>query len=106
MNWIWGSGGTTLFDFYSLHHIVWFIAITTVLYPVFKKKVWAAALAVAFIWEMFEHWVVNNMPSFPFAGKEEFINKIVGDSISDFLGFLIAYLVISAIRKQKNGKNG
>lgn len=101
MNLIWGSGGTTLFDFYSIHHIVWFISITTVLYPVFKKYTWAAAISIAFMWEVFEHWVVENIPDFPFAGKEEFINKVIGDSISDFIGFLIAYLVVRSIGKQK-----
>jgi len=103
MSWIWGSGGTTLFDFYSLHHVVWFIAITTVLYPIFKKNTWAAAIAVAVMWEVFEEWVVTHVPGFPFAGKEMLINKVIGDSLSDGLGFLIAFLVIKSIRNEKNG---
>jgi L-lactate permease len=103
MSFIWGSGGTTLFDYYSLQHIVWFVAITIVLIPIFEKHTWMAVLAVAFMWEVFEHWVVLNVPGFPFAGKEEFINKIVGDSISDLIGFLIALITAKAIRKQKYG---
>ena len=100
MSWIWGSGGTSLFDFYSLHHVVWFIAITTVLYPVFKKNIWAAALAVAFMWEIFEQWVVQNVPTFPFAGKEDFINKVIGDPISNCIGFLIAFFIIKSIGRE------
>lgn len=104
MDWIWGSGGTTLFDVYSLHHIVWFIAITTILFPVFREKVWMAAAAIAFIWEVFEYWVVIRVPHFPFAGREDLINKIVGDTISDFVGFLIAFFIIrSLLRKKENG---
>ena len=102
MNLIWGTGGTTLFDFYSIHHVVWFVAITLVLTPIFNKHTWAAIIAVAFVWEMFEHWVVINIPWFPFAGKELFVNKVIGDSISDLLGFLIALVAIKSIRKMKD----
>jgi len=36
MNVIWGnSGGMGLFDYYSLQHIVWFIAITLLCYLFF-----------------------------------------------------------------------
>ena len=99
MSWLWGSGGTTMFDYYSLHHIVWFVAITVALYPVFKKHTWAGVVSIAFMWEVFEHWVVINVPNFPFAGKEQFINKFVGDTISDLIGFFIAVLIIREIRK-------
>jgi len=102
MNLIWGTGGTTLFDFYSMHHVVWFIAITLVLTPIFEKRAWIAIIAVAFMWEVFEHWVASNVPGFPFAGKELFINKVIGDSISDLLGFLIAMIAIKSIRKSAN----
>jgi hypothetical protein len=102
MSWFWGTGGTSLFDFYSLQHAVWFIALTLPMYAIFKKHVWMAMIAVAFIWEIFEKWIVVNVPSFPFAGSELFINKVVGDSISDFIGFLIAILLIKIIRKEKH----
>lgn len=101
IDWLWGSGGTTLFDFYSLHHMVWFIAITLPLYTIFKKHAWAGAVAIAFMWEIVEKWLVVNVPSFPFAGNELFINKVIGDSISDCIGFLIAILLIRVIRKSE-----
>ena len=98
MSWIWGSGGTTLFDIYSLQHVVWFIAITLILASMFKDYVWLAAIAVAIMWEIFEHWVVHNFSWFPFAGKEELINKTIGDPISNLIGFLIAMYCIKCIR--------
>jgi len=98
MDIIWGQAGHSLFDFYSLHHIVWFVAITTVLVAIFKEKAWLAVVAVAVMWEIFEHWVAVNVPSFPFAGQEEILNKLVGDSISDLIGFFIAILAIRSIK--------
>ena len=58
-------------------------------------------VGIAFMWEVFEHWVVQNIPNFPYAGSELFINKIVGDTISDLIGFLIAMLAIRSIRKSE-----
>lgn len=104
MDLIWGKPGTALFDTYSLHHIIWFIAITLLLYSVFKRYAWLGAVAVAFMWEVFEHWVVQTIPNFPYAGNELFINKIVGDTTSDLIGFLIAMLAIRSIRKNENGR--
>lgn len=98
MELIWGSGGTSIFDFYSLHHIVWFIAITTVLTAIFRRWAWLAVLAVAIMWEVFEHWVATNVPGFPFAGKEALVNKLIGDSISDAVGFVIGVLSIRSIK--------
>ena len=102
INWLWGSGGTSLFDFYSLHHIVWFVALTLLLYTIFRQHAWMGAIAIAFVWEIFEKWVVVNVPNFPFVGNELFINKVIGDSISDCIGFLIAILLIKVIRKSEN----
>lgn len=93
------GGGASLFDPYSLYHFVFFIAITTVLYPVFRKHVWGAVFALTFVWEVFEKWVVTNIAGFPYAGPEMFINKCVGDPISNLLGFLVAILIIKIIRK-------
>lgn len=101
MNLIWGSGGTTLFDIYSIHHVVWFIAITTILIALFREHAWLGALAVLVVWEVFEEWVCVNIPGFPFAGKELWINKIIGDSISDLVGFLIALLAVKSIRTKE-----
>jgi len=98
MELIWGSGGASVFDFYSLHHVVWFIAITTVLTAIFRKWAWLAVLAVAIMWEIFEHWVAANVPGFPFAGKEALINKFIGDGISDIVGFVIGMLSIRSIK--------
>lgn len=104
MSIIWGSGGTSLFDFYSIHHVVWFVAITTVLVAIFRQYAWMGALAVLVVWEVFEHWVCINVPGFPFAGKELWINKVVGDTISDLVGFLIAMVAIKSIRNWKHGE--
>lgn len=98
MNLLWGKSGTALFDIYSLHHIVWFIAITLLLYAVFRKYAWLGAISIAFMWEIFEQWVVNNVPDFPYAGNEMFINKVIGDTISDLIGFLIAMVAIWSIK--------
>jgi hypothetical protein len=106
MSLIWGSGGTSLFDFYSIHHVVWFIAITTILVAIFREHAWLGALAILIVWEVFEEWVSVNIPGFPFAGKELWINKIIGDTISDLVGFLIAMLSIKSIRNWKNAKEG
>lgn len=101
MDIIWGSGGNSIFDVYSLHHVVWFIAITTILTAIFRQHAWLGALAVLVMWEIFEGWVAVHVPGFPFAGKELWINKIIGDTISDFIGFSIALLAIRSIRKWK-----
>jgi hypothetical protein len=104
MNLIWGSGGTSIFDIYSIHHIVWFIAITTILVAIFREHAWLGVLAILIMWEVFEEWVCVNIPGFPFAGKELWVNKIIGDTISDFIGFLIAMSAIKSIRNWNNGK--
>ena len=104
MDLIWSKAGTSLFDTYSLHHVVWFIAITVMLYSVFRRHAWLGVVGIAFMWEVFEHWVVQNIPNFPYAGSELFINKIVGDTISDLIGFLIAMLAIRSIRRSSNGR--
>ena len=97
---IWGSGGTSMFDFYSLHHIVWFIAITIIMVVIFDKNAWIGTLAIVIIWEIFEEWVSINIPGFPFVGKELWINKIIGDTISDLIGFIIAIYLVKSIKKQ------
>ena len=51
------------------------------------------------VWEVFEYWIVDNIPSFPFVGREDFINKVIGDPICDAVGFLIAWYCIRKIRK-------
>ena len=99
MDILWGKAGHALFDFYSLHHVVWFIALTLILTAIFRDKAWLAVMAVAVMWEIFEKWVAVNVPGFPFAGKEEIINKVVGDPISNLIGFLIAMIAIRSIRR-------
>lgn len=103
MNWLWSSGGGgSIFDPYSLYHIVFFITLTLLLYPVFEKNVWAAVLSLAFVWEVCEYWINENIPWFPYVGKENWYNKIIGDPISNFIGFLIAMYLINKIRKIEN----
>lgn len=104
MNLIWGTGGTSIFDVYSIHHIVWFIALTTVLTAIFQRYAWLGAAAIVIGWEVFEQWVCIHIPNFPFAGQELWYNKIVGDTISDLLGFLIAMWALKTIRKWKNAE--
>jgi L-lactate permease len=104
MNLIWGSGGTSLFDIYSIHHIVWFIAITTIMVAIFRQHAWMGVLSILVMWEVFEEWVCVHVPGFPFAGKELWYNKIMGDTISDIIGFLIAILIVRSIRNWKNAK--
>ena len=93
-----------MFDVYSLQHIVWFIAITLLLTPVFGKNTWGAVLALAFVWEVFEFWVVDHIASFPFAGHEGWLNKLLGDPASNLFGFFIANRIIKSLREKKNGK--
>ena len=104
MDLIWGSGGTSLFDIYSIHHMVWFIAITMIMVVIFREHAWLGATAILIMWEVFEEWVSINVPGFPFAGKELWFNKIIGDTISDIIGFLIAMLIIKSIRNCKDAK--
>ena len=99
LNWLWsGGGGVSMFDPWSIHHIIWFIAITLVLYYLFEKKTWLAVSAVAILWEIFEGWVATNIPTFPYVGNEQFINKVLGDPISDLIGFVIAMFFIRRIK--------
>lgn len=100
MNLIWGESGNALFDFYSFHHFGWFVAITLMLYPFFKKQTVWAVLTVMIIWELVEVILAKYVATFPLAGHEQLINKIFGDPISNFLGFLLAIVIIKHIEKK------
>ena len=85
ISWLWAhGGGASLFDPYSLYHIVFFIAITLMFYSLFKKQTWAVVLAISFIWETWEYWINAHLPWFPYVGSEGILNKCVGDPISNF----------------------
>lgn len=100
--WLWSrGGGGSMFDPYSLYHLVFFIALTLIFYTIFEEYVWAAALAIAFMWEICEYWVAANISWFPYVGTESLINKCIGDPISNFIGFLIAIFLIKKIRKME-----
>jgi hypothetical protein len=99
MDFFWGINGHSLFDPYSLQHIVWFFAITVALAACGARRVWIWGAFVALGWEIFE-WLVAGT-SFPFAGKEEFWNKVVGDTISDAVGLLLAAWAVRAIRRKE-----
>jgi hypothetical protein len=101
MNLIWGQGGNALFDFYSLNHFGWFMAITLALYPFFKKHTIAATVVLMIIWELVEVILSTYVIEFPLAGREKLINKVFGDPISNFLGVLLAIKIIKLIEKQK-----
>ncbi len=101
MDLIWGKGGSTIFDHYSIHHIIWFMAITLLVETIFKKKGIFIAIGIAILWEILEYWISSNFPSFPFAGKEEFVNKVIGDPISDLIGFVLADICIRKIKRRK-----
>jgi hypothetical protein len=101
MSWlISAGGGKSMFDYYSITHIIWFIALTTILLSIFKKRTWMVILFISAAWEIIEYWIVNNLPWFPFTvGKENLINKAIGDPICDFIGFIIAWACIKSIRR-------
>ena len=96
MNWLFSlaGGGHSVFDQYSLVHIVWFIALTTIFIPIFKKKTWLAMAGLGIVWETLELWIYNNIPWLPYVGSEDFCNKWIGDIFCDVVGFLIAWYCI------------
>ena len=99
MVWLWGGGGGTMFDAYSLHHAVWLTTLTLINVAIFGKRWWIGILILVVGWEIFEGWAASNVENFPFVGKEEPINKIIGDSISDAIGIIIALISIRRIKK-------
>lgn len=97
MIWFWGRfGGHALFDPYSIQHVVWFFAITVALASLRFRHIWAWTLGLAAMWEVAEWWIVDNLPNFPFVGREDLINKAIGDPASDMVGFLLGWLAIKA----------
>jgi hypothetical protein len=97
-DWIWGhGGGHTLFDPYSLQHVVWFFAITVALAALRFKRLWAWVLGIATMWEIAEWLIVDNLPRFPFVGREDLLNKAIGDPISDLVGFLLGLAAMRAV---------
>lgn len=101
MNWLWGCCGDTLFDVYSLNHFGWFMAITLILYPFLRRATWMGVIGVSVFWELVEV-VVAKYSRFPLAGAEEWINKVIGDPISNLLGCLLAMIIIKSIEKSSN----
>jgi hypothetical protein len=101
MRFFWGVNGQSLFDPYSLQHAVWFFAITVALAACGARRVWIWGACLAVAWEVFE-WLVSGT-GFPFAGEEGILNKAVGDSLSDIIGFLLAAWAVRAIMgREKN----
>ncbi len=99
MEWLWADGGGgALFDPYSLHHLVWFFAITVALAAMRLRRLWPWVFGIAALWELAESWIVDNLPGFPFVGREGLINKMVGDPISDLAGFALGLLAVRAVR--------
>lgn len=98
MDWLWSNGGGhTLFDPYSLQHIVWFFAITLALAALRFKRLWAWVLGLAVLWEVAEWWINDNLSWFPFVGRENMLNKMIGDPISNFAGFLLGLAALRAV---------
>lgn len=95
------GGGNSLFDPWSLYHIIFFIAITLILYSIIDKNIWLYVLIISILWEICEYWLVNNISQFPYVGHESLINKWIGDPISNFFGYFIAIWLIDKIRKRK-----
>lgn len=98
MDLIWGVNGVSLLDPYSLQHLVWFFAITVALAACGLRRLWIWGACLALAWEIAERFLVG---SFPFAGREGFLNKVVGDTLSDAAGFLLAALAVRAIRRKE-----
>lgn len=95
---LWGrGGGQTMFDPYSLQHLVWFFAITVALAALRFRHLWAWVLGLAALWEVAEWWIVDNIQGFPFVGREGLLNKAVGDPISDIAGFLLGLAAMRAV---------
>jgi hypothetical protein len=104
-SWLWSrGGGGSIFDPYSLYHIVFFLALTITFYPLFEQHVWLVAIAIAFSWEVCEYWINVNLPWFPYVGSESLWNKCIGDPISNLIGFLFAMYLIKKIRKMERQK--
>ena len=103
MDWLWGCCGKALFDVYSLIHFGWFMAITLMVYPILKRSTIYGVLAIMAFWEIVEV-VIAKYSDFPLAGHEDWINKIVGDPISNLLGFFLAIALIKYI-EQHGGQN-
>ena len=101
MDWLWSCCGKALFDVYSLNHFGWFIAITLVIYPLLRRYTIYGVMAVMVCWELAEV-VIAKYSTFPLAGHEDWINKVVGDPISNFLGFFLALLIIKHIEREKH----
>lgn len=106
MEWLWGyGGGHTLFDPYSLQHVVWFFAITVALGALRLKRLWSIVISIAVLWEIAEWWIVDNLPGFPFVGREDMINKMIGDPISDAVGFFLGLAAMRAVRAVINHRS-
>jgi hypothetical protein len=101
VDFIWGQNGRSLFDPYSLQHLVWFFALTVALAAIGAKRAWIWGACLAVVWEVFEWWIVTACPSFPFAGPEMLLNKVIGDTLSDAAGFLLAAWAVKAIRSRE-----
>ncbi len=90
-------GGHAMFDPYSLQHIVWFFAITVALASLRFRNLWIWVICLAGFWEVIEWWITDNIADFPFVGREDMINKAVGDPISDLAGFFLGLAAIRAV---------
>lgn len=98
MEWLLSSGGGhSLFDLYSIQHMVWSFALIIALAALKIRRPWLWASCVVISWEVLEWWIVDHLPRFPFAGREDLINKAVGDIISDTVGFLLGIVAIRAV---------
>jgi len=86
-----------MFDPYSLQHVVWFFAITVALAALRFRHLWAWVLGLAALWEVAEWWIVDNLPGFPFVGREDMLNKAIGDPISDLAGFALGLVAMRAV---------
>lgn len=58
-------------------------------------------IVITITWEVIEFYLASHFPSFPFVGKEEFINKVIGDPISNIAGYYLAKTSINRIRNEQ-----
>lgn len=99
---LWSSsGGTGVFDVYSVNHIVCFISLTLILYNIFKHKTWIVCILLTIGWEVLEGMLSFYLPIIPLVGQEAYINKVVGDPISNLIGFSISMYFIKRIENEK-----
>lgn len=102
----WGYPGQSTFDWWSLQHVVWFFFIFAVCNKLSRTRKHAFILFVISIvlWEIFEAtkaYYGGWIPTIGTAYPESLNNKLLGDTVSDFVGALLFIL----LERKKDGSS-